>query len=164
VSCSHPDLQEVLDGLTQLSTGGQELRRVLIERARTTEGRAWFGRAAEGVTVSNLGTPLLPDPKRPKAKRQPAGDPLDPAAIGARVAAAVVEKMVAVFGPDAVVEGGSRFHDEGSGRLVAMLPGPRQLRLNEDEDTVLMQRFLDPETDEPVEGELGRWHEPEPEA
>jgi hypothetical protein len=152
--CTHPDLGEVLDGLTQLSTGGQELRRVLIERARTPEGRIWFAEAGRG-------TFLHPKPK----KRQPPADELDPASVGARVAAAVGAVVAAALEGETLVEG-EHIRDEGSGRVlrsVSRVSG----RISEDESedtTVLMERFVDPLTDEPVPGELGRWHEPEPEA
>ena len=139
-SCSHPDLQEVLSGLSELGAGGQELRRVLIERARTTEGRAWFGRAAEGVTVSNLGTPLLPD-RKPKTKRQPAGEALvDAEALAARVAATVRAALEA--------EGGASVRFQEQVRIVGPV-GRTSLRLQGAGGEIAEALFMgEPSTDD----------------
>jgi hypothetical protein len=168
-SCPHPLLGDLLEGLGKLELGGQVLREELIRQARTPEGQRFFETAGKGATIGFPPRPLLELPKSKQSKLHPGyvepanDDELDPASIGARVAAAVVAKVVAAFGPGAVAEG-ERIQDEGSGRFVRPIAGPRQMRFSEDEGEVLMQRFVDPLTDEPIEGELGQWHEAEEDA
>jgi hypothetical protein len=156
-ACPHPLLGDLLEGLNDLGPGGRALQEELVRTARSDEGQRFFESAGKDVMVGKR--PLFKLPASRQSRTHPEFQPPADEAIDTEALVTAVGAVVAAALEGEVTE---HFRDEGSGRVVRSVSRVSG-RISEDtgEDTVLMQRFLDPATDKPVEGELGMWRQVE---